>query len=77
MSTTRIRKVRKHEAKRAHVTLPNPHIRESQLNKTGVTLTAREYRRVKASVERINRGEFVEYASVQDAIADLCGNAKN
>lgn len=76
MATTRIRNVKAHEAKRKRVTLPNPHIRESELNQTGVTLTAAEYRKVRAAVDRLNKGGGVEFANAEEAIAHFRARAK-
>jgi hypothetical protein len=67
--TTRIKNVRQHAAKRARALLPNPHVRDSQLNKSGVELTPAEYRRVRKGVAQINRGEVLEFGSVAEEMA--------
>lgn len=73
MPTARIRNARKHAAKRARALLPNPAIPPHKLNKTGITLSAREYRKVRAAVERINRGEVLEFETAEEAVEYIFG----
>jgi hypothetical protein len=73
--TTRIKNYRQHAAKRARALLPNPHVRESQLNKTGIELTPAEYRKVAAAVDRLNRGEGFEFDTAGEAIAHIRARA--
>lgn len=75
MPTTRIKNYRQHNAQRMRELLPNPSPPASKINKTGTKLTDAEMRRARRGVAAINRGDFVRYGSLDEALRDLCDDA--